>query len=396
METRRPFYYPLLRTIYNDINAQLEWVVIKSFAINGRDISHWIYDCTRTATNPNNIKRYSEHLTFLKNYESYFQSISSIVFNDNREFYSLVVILDEADKNDLIESIKSGGKENVLQLDISSIKNEILEYYKDLKLIIDNPNKELNKKIEKILIASNIFVVFKIKSGKDKLANFIIWLVTHDPEASSFVYEPSKRLKGGITIALNKNISLPNYNLYRELFEISKDLEYVYRRILYNYGLDMEEIDYKTEMSLLSTSIIVKEYFETNIEEIEKGIRNFTVFSDSRNNLIQREINILFSPLLSVLILMKNVRWLSAFGWHEVAKELYRIDYDIIPNEVNKINWDEINLRGIQFRAFAKKFNDLRESGKLISIGDIVFTKSLNKKPILISFDQGSEELRKE
>ncbi len=237
-------------------------------------------------------------------------------------------------------------------------------------------------------------------NDRQKVINFIIWLYLHDKDAKYVLYMPfsENHYYGGLIISLNGSIDKDFISFYatlKEQLNFSLRVDYISRELNLDKASSNQaiNINFITEVSLL-----IKQTVASKFDEISEYHRNFLI-PEQRKKLIDLEKELIFHPLIAEMALMKNVSWFSAFGWHSVNKELYRIDYDVI-NDLGEsiINWDALDKKTNQFHFFAEGFDKFVGEKDLISLGEILFTQAKNKRPIIISFikDEGSEIVTKD
>ena len=233
------------------------------------------------------------------------------------------------------------------------------------------------------------------KIDPSRLLHFLVWLFLHDPKGEFWIYLPCPRNMsqeapwGGVIICQEKPPQDERIRIYQGLTELSFEICSYYREPSFE-----ERRVIPFDEALSKASWVSDIFFLKYQRDIENGIWNFDI-EKLRKQLIELEKISILKPLSWATFHERDIRWISAFGWHTYTNEPYRIGWDFCPGRParNDREWKIVEKSRRRFKALADLFESLLKAKSIISIGDMLFTGCNRKRPIVISYDKQREEL---
>lgn len=396
-------FYPVIDDIYSNPANKTSWVAI--LVNDDSKKSTWVYSCLEawkglTNHEVGDAKEKLDVFRALGSYSSLYRNkdmepFSQMIFSESYISRPIIFTSDDSLRSEYRILVIDLMKEllNYVPSDFSVLKFDRSKLHNYLKNISKKIMKE-KKDIVKSFI-SDIRRKLQIKRNIDpeKLVHFVLWLYLHDPDGKYWIYLPSSRKLsegfpwGGVMICQK---SLPNDKRLRKYH----DLVCLCFELWAYDPCFPETKGFSFSQAIARAMWVADRMFLRFEREIEACIRNFEI-TKLRERLIDLENIMILKPLSWASFFEKNIRWISAFGWHILTNDLYRIGWDFCPSKVPKTPgaWRSAEKSRKRFGILAGLFQELLNKEEIFSIGDLLFTRCDRKRPIVISYDLTGEEL---
>lgn len=409
LEELQRIFYPLVDEIYSSPGNQTNWVAVFVWDMSQKD-SVWPYSCTEAWKGVTNMRRQEashrrEVFELLRKY--------SIEKYDLMEPFSKVVFQSSSDDPIIFSSSLSRPHSRLFRTFIINFMNQFpLHFPKALQFVanewdVDSLFREVTRVSEEMVnevkqpldsFVENLRREFNVsrRINLQKLMHFLVWLYLHDPTGKYWIYLPYPKMIsqgyswGGIMICQGQPPEDETLCKFRDLTRFCFDL------------LSYDEVFRRTRgngiyQALSRAEWIADKLFIRHLGEMETHIANFDI-EKQRTRLIELEKLAILKPLSWAAFHEPNIRWISAFGWHALTNELYRIGWDFCPGKPADTlrGWQIVETRKRRFRALARLFPELVGSKITISLGDVLFTRCRKKRPIVITYNKKKDALFRE
>jgi diguanylate cyclase (GGDEF)-like protein len=399
-------FYPAIDEIYSNPSNQTSWVAILVHGNEEEPI--WVYSCLeawRGITDEQAIDARKKLDTFglLSRYSKLYRKkemepISQLIFAESYLSKPIIFSSDDSvtSKYEVITIDLLKTLPKFAQKDFSISRLERSELHTHIKRLSKRVLEGSQDSVS--LFAEELQAKLELRRSIDpeKLVHFIVWLYLHDPEGKFWIYLPyPKKLSqgspwGGVMICQK---SLPDDRRLRKYQDLtSLCFELCAYEPCFNRGKDLNFTAALERAMWISDRLFLKYQ-----KEIEACIRNFEIPA-LRDRLIELESMMILKPLSWASFYQPNIRWISAFGWHTLTNDLYRIGWDFCPGRVPKTPkaWRKAGESKRRFGILAGLFQTLLNQKEIFSIGDLLFTKCDRKRPIVISYDLERDDLLSE
>lgn len=395
-------FYPAVDEIYSNPANKTSWVAV--LVDDNKSRPTWVFSCLEAwkgIANNQDIdpRKKLEIFRILGWYSSLYRNkdmepFSQMIFSESYISQPVIFTSDGSLESEyrvlVIDIMKRLPRFIPADFSVSEFDRPGLHKY--LKNISKKILREYDKSIASFI--SDIQRKLRIRRNIDpeKLIHFILWLYLHDPDGKYWIYLPYPRKLsegsawGGVMICQKR---LPNDERLRKYQDLTSLCFEVCAYDPCFRGKEISFADALTRAMWVSDRMFLK-----HRREIEACIRNFEM-QELRERLIELENMMILKPLSWASFFEKNIRWISAFGWHTLTNDLYRIGWDFCPGRVPKTPgaWRNAEKSKERFGILAGLFQALLNKREIFSIGDLLFTKCDRKRPIVISYDLAEADL---
>jgi diguanylate cyclase (GGDEF)-like protein len=391
-------FYPVIDEIYSNPSNQTSWVAV--LVDGGRKNPVWVYSCKeawRGATNGQDID-VKEKLEVFRTLAWY----SKLYRDKSMEPFSQLIFAETTISQPIIFTTAS-----TLKSDHKIIAIDFLRRFRDfiptdfsvLKFKENRPEMHrrinaISRKIMKENEDSVVSFVDKLQTelgvrrniDPEKLVHFMIWLYLHDPDGKYWIYFPCSRRQGRTNLWGGVMVCQKSLPSDRKLIEYQDLTSLCFELCAYDPCFHSGKPGFTEALS--RAMWVSDKMFLQHRKEIEACIRNFET-KELRERLIELERMMILKPLSWASFFKPNIRWISAFGWHTLTNDLYRIGWDFCPGKIPKKPgaWRNAEKSKKRFGILAGLFEELLGRQEIFSIGDLLFAKCNRKRPIVISYD---------